>query len=403
VIGLGVTAITLLVAAYFFGHKILSPLLGEYIKQAILLVVALAGALAATHEKLRAPTREKRLVGWVALFALLFTAAVQAYKEHTARHALQVVETFVSEDERTVDEASGAAFVKGRLFVIDDEKPLVFSYNGRKADGRACPDLIYELRPDVKLEPAELREFVDKADDFEAAASWGERLYLCTSHSLNKKGNRDKKRELFLEIGRFAVAADGKAFGDVTRAANLRDWIKAALTKMKADRNGLLDREDELDIEAMAIDENGVAYIGLRQPGFQVGRQRYAIVLKIAVESIFAKPPPSPEIIALQLKRKGTDYAITSLEYDGQTKKLLLLGNTPQKRGFLPAGLWTWHPSVDPIQTAEPVKGWSLELPKEFEACPEALALHDKQGFVFIDAVGYGGQRLFSRADFGLQ
>lgn len=250
------------------------------------------------------------------------------------------------------------------------------------------------------------RKVIDKVDDLEAAATYKGALYIVSSHSLNKKSERKPERELILEIKQFEVLPDG-AVAYVERAATLIKYIEQALDKVKSERNGsLILDEGKFNIEGLAIDAKGYAYIGLRNPLLQIGNQGYAIVLHMPIESIFSESLeskiPETRIIALRLEDSGKDYGITSLEYDKETQAVLVLGNSPKKEEFFPPKLWVWHPNGHHAQTPTLVRNWSLRIPEKFHAKPEALVLHAGQGFIFIDALGHGGQRVFRRGELGL-
>jgi hypothetical protein len=277
----------------------------------------------------------------------------------------------------------------------------VFLYKYDKSNRKAEPFEIYRIQADSKLSPG-ICEVIKKVDDIEAAATYKNKLYLLSSHSLNKRGDQDPSRELILEIEQFTGSKD-KAVAHVARVATLKG-IVGKLEELTKKYKGKLEKNQDkpnIEIEGLAIDKHGCAYIGLRHPLLQIERQGFAIVLRMSVDSIFsASPEAKINILRLEYRSKG--YGITSLEYDPETGEILILGNSPKKDKFFPPKLWVWRPNDDPIQTPRLSKNWSLMMPQIFKAKPEAIVLHADKGFVFIDAVGYGGQRVYSREELGL-
>lgn len=374
----------------------------------MLLVLSLVAGVVAAWEKLTAPEYRKRILGWLTIFFLLCSLGLQGYRENSTRTELEGVQTFIDLEERRIDEASGAASLNGRIFVVDDEDPKVYQYSDTKGETRDKATFFeeYRIRSSQEMQSAIKPKIIDQVDDLEAAATYKNKLYLVTSHSLNKKRERKDSRELILEIERFESAGlSGEAVAYVGRAATLVPSLEHALQEVQSQRQGsLIENEDRLNIEGLAIDANGNAYIGLRNPLLKIGNQEYAIVLRMTIESIFSESPKA-KVFALRLEDSGKDYGITSLEYDQKTQAVLVLGNSPQKEGkegFFPPKLWIWHPNDHHTQTPNSVRNWSLKIPEKFHAKPEALVLGVEQGFIFIDARGHGGRRVFDRGDLGL-
>ena len=57
------------------------------------------------------------------------------------------------------------------------------------------------------------------------------------------------------------------------------------------------------------------------------------------------------------------------------------------------------------IQEPLLINDWTLKLPLQFQAKPEALVfpLNSEKGFIFLDAEGQGGQRVFDRGALGAE
>ncbi len=77
----------------------------------------------------------------------------------------------------------------------------------------------------------------------------------------------------------------------------------------------------------------------------------------------------------------------------------------PKKGFFLDPRLWKLTPTEAMIQEPLPVKDWTLKLPLQFQAKPEALVFppNSEKGFIFLDAEGQGGQRVFDRGELGAE
>ncbi|HET9233189.1 MAG TPA: hypothetical protein VFP10_03530 [Candidatus Eisenbacteria bacterium] len=365
-----------------------------------LLALSLLSGLVAAWEKLGAPEPRRRALGLAALLLLAVSLMTQAALEVFESQERESVDTFLESQEKTVEEASGAAFLKDRLFVVDDEKSELFEYRYDEELGEAEFKKKYEILPGPTMRsliPPETT--VGEVDDLEAVATYKKKLYVVSSHSPDKKNQRNKTRELILEIGAPDSALPGDPVAHVERAATLAPRVEEELDKLT--KLGARMTGEELNIEGLAIDPDGTVYIGLRSPLMEVNDQLYAILLQTDVESVFSGKPIN-RAIGLRLEKGNDNYGITSLDFDGET--LLILGNGPGKRDFFQPKIWQWRPSPGDLDQP-PRADWNLRMPEQFDAKPEALALSrsGEQAFIFVDAPGHGGQRVVSRQDLGLR
>ena len=401
-----------------------------------LLAFSLVSGVVAAWEKHFAPKRKRRALGVLALILLVISLVVQGCLAVYKGMEEESLNTFLENQETTIEEASGAAYLKDNVFVVDDESPTVYGYRYNQALGRASLEKQYRILPGPTMQPLFSSEEVKpgservsidiaKVDDLEAAAAYNGKLYVISSHSRDKKGDRKSIRELILEIDRFVTlpkllkekrvrCPEDKREGEgnhhpsdsiacVRRAATLTTAVNHALKEISTwPRSKLRYGEEGANIEGLAIDDRGVVYIGLRNPLVDVDGQLFAILLQTTVESVFTDRR-EVRIIRLRLEKGNAHYGIASLEYDQEGGTLLILGNGPEKRNDVTPRLWLWHPNLN--EADEPPRAaWSLRMPKEFDAKPEALALSGDGGpaFVFIDAPGHGGQRVVPRKKLGL-
>lgn len=370
----------------------------------ILLSFALAAGIVGSWEKLFAPNPGKRKLGMATLSILLGSLLWQGYLQYSESEEHESLDDFVNSQEKRIQEASGAAFLKDKLFIVDDERPSVYEYRYDDSRGKATWVARYGIQPAI--------------DDLEGAAAYRDKLYVVSSHSLNKKGQCDRAREWFYEIDPFKTRAAvppkpeckrarvsrGDPVVLVQRKVSLIPMLDSALERARA--QGSLEGEDDdhseniwANIEGLAIDEKGAVYIGLRNPLLVIEGQRYAIVLRTTVEKVFSGSMEA-DLLKLRLEKGDRSYGVTSLDYDQGAKEMLVLGNSPRKSEHFPPKIWRWQP--DEKDTYEPDEtSWSLPLPDTFDAKPEALVLpgEGRPGLVFLDAPSHGGQRKIPRGE----
>jgi hypothetical protein len=411
-----------------------------YVSLSLLGLTLLVGV--ATHwENIFGADRRKRMIGFLSLGLLLLTVVMQGTREFLVNSEEFTRTEFLDSLAREVDEASGATSLGERVFVVDDEARGLYEFKYEGGSKRVVHEHTYKLQASKNVsEPGASREHLAKTlreseadvnleedpkkkvikliegvDDLEGAAAYDNKLYLISSHSWNKRNERNESRELFLEIGLPQKKAETAC---VERAANLTFCIKNALKGYRDARKLTVD-EGQPNVEGLAIDTEGKVYIGLRNPMVIEGGQTYAVILEARVESLFSGDPQARAVL-LKLDDSGRKYGIVSLEYDKLSDKVVILGNSSQspnhdttvpnrdtdgrgKEAFLPSKLWVWDPKKDGAEPVK-VKDWSLSLPKEFDAKAEAIALPERigYGFLFLDAIGYGGKRVVSRKQLGV-
>jgi class 3 adenylate cyclase len=321
-------------------------------------------------------------------------------KPRSAAGGPETIEEFVAQEEKRVQEASGGAALNGRIYVVDDEKPDIYEYKYSPQHKKAIFLEKYRIR-DARKEAGIIREkHVEKVHDLEGVASYKRHLYVVTSHSLTKKDNAKKKRELLLQIGKFEKLADGDTIARVSNATSLTNAIHKSLAGLTKRNTKLIETENRWNIEGFGIDPSGTAYFGFRNPLLKIDNQAYAIVLSANLERLFSGKAILKPIL-LRLEHSGQAYGIGSLEFDRGS--LFILGRSPKNRVFLAPKLWKLTPTDAKIQEPVLVKNWSLKLPPRFQAMAEALVLppNSRQGFIFLDAEGHGGQRVYGRAVLG--
>ncbi len=325
-----------------------------------------------------------------------------ANKPSIAAAGLETVEEFAAHEEKRIGEASGAAALNGRIYVVDDDKPHIYEYEYSPPHKKAVFLEKYRIR-DARKEPGTIKEkHVEKVSDLEGAASYNRRLYVVTSHSLTKKGKAKKKRELLLEIGKFEKSAEGEFIAHVSNAASLTNAIHRSLAELTKRKAKLIETKRRWNIEGFGIDRLGTAYFGFKNPLVELDNQIYVIVMSAKLDHIFSGEVLLKTIL-LRLEHSGKFYGIASLQFDSGT--LFILGKSPKSEIFLDPKLWKLTPTDANVQEPMLVKNWSLKLPPRFQARPEALVLppNSRQGFIFLDAPGHGGQRVYPRAALGAE
>jgi len=316
----------------------------------------------------------------------------------------ETVEEFLALAEQRIGEASGAAALNGRIYVVDDEKPYLYEYQYSLLHKKAIFLGKYRIRDARKKLGGIKEKHVNNIHDLEGAAVHKGRLYVVTSHSLTKKGKAKKKRELLVEIGKLETRTDEESLAHVSKAASLTMAISKSLDGLAQRKAKLIETARRWNIEGFAIDPLGTAYFGFQNPLVEMDNQVYALVLTAKLDRIFSGEASFKPIL-IRLQHSDKIYGIVSLEFNYGT--LFILGNSPNpKKGFFhDPRLWKLTPTEAMIQEPLPVKDWTLKLPLQFQAKPEALVFppNSENGFIFLDAEGQGGQRVFDRAALGAE
>lgn len=316
-----------------------------------------------------------------------------------------------------IDEASGGATRGNLAYLVDDSEPNIFVYEYVEE---------YQYKPHRSLDIIDDRHCNERLDwgeackegrfttlnkkminDLEGAAIDRDgNLYLTTSHSYAKDAyakdenpkNPDPARAVFLKtsLDGHVLNATRKLWGIIRELFRnkLGGIAKNPVPEYVNEGNKL----EIMQIEGLAIDKDNKIYLGFRAP---LVDDQYALVLRTSVEQIF-KDNPQFESFRLDLRRPdGSKYGIVSLEYDAQTNRIIILGNSPMHYPMpyttYPPVIWSWDVK-DPknIQTPEVFNGEIFSLkpaPGSRPAKPEVLLIPKPDRFhLFFDAQGTGGQ-----------
>lgn len=392
---------------------------------------AVALAVLAQWDKFEAAQRRTRRLGYAAAGLGALAALAQFGLQLRAMREVAILTAFGLREQREVDEASGAAEVGTFVHVADDEDSKVYRYalaTGGTWEKRGAGYEIRDVRSGPRrdavparcgyLAPApvpadvttgedrgtpDIRQLANKIDDIEGAAQYEGSLYLVTSHSLNKKRERKPERELLVKIDRFEDIEGKAGIAWTTQAASLRNPIDDALRQLAADGELVDEDLDCVNVEGFAVDDNGTAYLGLRSPVLKRERQQYAIVLRGNLKALMAGQGMLKPTL-LKLSPTKDSYGITSLDW--VAPELLILGNSSSKFEQLTPRLWRWAPTDLQLleHTPQVVDTWSLPLPAQFQAKPEAIVVPaaSSDALVFLDALGHGGLHPTAKADIGV-
>ena len=368
------------------------------------------------------PDGRKRLIGRVLVGCGVVFATLQLVKTEVEYRQKDALHAVLGEPQ--VGEGSGGATDdSGYAYVVDDDRPFVYRMRLQRAGGSAR----YELDRTIWLWRAvgARRDTLDSdgVTDLEGAAVYRGALYLVTSHSNNKKGERklnEKKggpkwpRERLLK-----VSLEPGTLGQVLASQDgLRDSIlpvfrrsHPAFGRARLADSARLDDGDQLynvmEIEGLAIDRAGFLYLGFRAP---LANGRYALVLRTPVDRVFAASPAAtagaapvssrdlcPYVLAFADPDRGT--GITSMEYDPLGDAIYLVTNSTHRLTAGTPRLWRWRPGP-----SNGVQQPDLVLPEVYRdqrngpgvpVKPEALLLprqDSARAYMFLDGAGVGGQ-----------
>jgi len=170
-----------------------------------------------------------------------------------------------------------------------------------------------------------------KVRDIEGAAVVGEHLFALTSHSLNKKGERKKKREQLL-IFAFADLMRVKYQGD----PGLHDRIAAYLKKFYA----MADEEiATLNVESLVAPPGGDRLLlGLRYPL----KAQDTILIPLRVSQKIGSKTITAELIQDTFLLGMDGAGVRAMTYDPVSRSYYLANETRNKKGKMRSRLWGW-------------------------------------------------------------
>jgi hypothetical protein len=317
---------------------------------AALLPVLIAAVVALT--KLRDQQNSRlRLAANVGLVLIALYAAIEvvnlARSRFEAARKIRGTSRYVAPMiNGSFSEASGATYIgkpgdREYVLAVDDEQSALFVLRF-DAKERDYPNVARHAI-DVGGEPI---------DDLEDLASYEGKAYAITSHS-KQDGGGDGSRERLIRI---EFPNGFAAQPSVTASQRLGDGLVAVLKRLNADgwrtKRGKLE---VMNIEGLAIDAGGLAYVGFRSPLID---DQYALLLQAPVASLFDAPGPIDwKVARLDLSYSEEDevdlaryrrhvstvyHGIVSLAYDGHSDRILVLSNAQYKEAWYKPVLWSF-------------------------------------------------------------
>lgn len=245
---------------------------------------------------------------WSALslsFVLAAGTVVQA--QHPSLSDFTDIPSPKRDGKKVAREVSGATYCQGRIWVVDnedDQNLLVMEKNGSFS--------AHPLPADGRI------------SDLEGITSDGESLYLIAGGGLSKEGRVKSKR--------FAMARVTLHQGEPTevRIVDMLKWLVPVaqelgmeLEKAKGPDGEKIEVPEDSKFEALAMMPDGRLLMGIRKPLVE----NLAMILQLdGYKEAFDQEKASliqPKLVAeLDLDGGG----ISSLEYDPEGKRLLVLG-----------------------------------------------------------------------------
>lgn len=261
----------------------------------------------------------------------------------------------------------------GKILVVEDEIASAMSILTIAPDGR----LLEDKAANQKL----IKSFGQKLDDLENLAGDNHgRIFAATSHSSDKKGNRDPNREQLL---RFEVK-NGRAH-KIARVTSLRDDLRSnqALADAIKAKSGSAPHFSDLNIEGMAyLPKDNSLLLGLRAP---MAGDLSIIVPITNTDAMFdnkAKPVFGAPIF-LDLDGGG----IRSLHFDEHLNTFIIANEIADSKGKDVSQIWSWS-------------GKASDAPKKVDI----PRLHHLKNIEAIDDLIINGQKkLVFMADEGVE
>lgn len=255
----------------------------------------------------------------------------------------------------------------GKIVVVEDEIDSAMSLLTISRDG----ELIENNAANKKL----IKSFGRKLDDLENLAGDNHgRIFAATSHSSDKKGNRDPNREQLL---RFEVK-NGQA-RNVARVTSLRDDLRAdnALAAAIKAKSGKSPHYSDLNIEGMAyFPKDNALLLGLRAP---MAGDLSIIVPITNIDAMFdqkAKPQFGAPIF-LDLDGGG----IRSLHFDEHLNAFVIANEIVNNQGKDVSQIWLWSGAL--TDTPKKVDIPQLHQLKNIEAVDD-LIINGEKKLVFM-------------------
>jgi hypothetical protein len=394
-------------------------------------LIALVAGIVASWDKLTSGDKAKRILGVLALVLILAGQGLQGYQTWLKQtevnekdERIRISNEFREQSLAKIDEASGGALVEqGRVaYLVDDEEPLIYKLKFDDKQRR----YEFDNRFEIKLNGASkitdyVREDADdkgdkctkrkEFDDFEGAAEYKGDLYVITSHSDRQNGDRCRERKWLLQLS----LKEGHV-GEVIRGTNrLRKAILDEFQTKRSPQDDVIgtDRKNRqgnrelMNIEGLAIDDGGKIYIGFREP---MAGGTHAIVLSAKLDECFGeKPVFERHLLELQhMNALGAlqNYAIVSMDYDARRGSILILGNSIEREEAFNPVIWSWPiKETGADQKLKKGKEFVIEKP-EYAPSAKAEVLLAPPGdnlYFFLDSERYGGQRVYTRDQLGLE
>lgn len=303
--------------------------------------------------------------------ALGLAPSPAAAAAETSSKTAQVTAQAASVDIRTFENIYEPSAVfqlpDGHILVVEDEIESAMSLLTIAPDGR----LLENKAANHKL----IKSFGHKLDDLENLAGDNHgRIFAATSHSSNKKGDRDPNREQLL---RFTVK-NGQA-QNIARVTSLRDELRADKTLADAikAKSKSAPHFSDLNIEGMAyLPKNNTLLLGLRAP--MAGN--LSIIVPITnIDAMFdqkAKPNFGAPIF-LDLDGGG----IRSLHFDEHLNTFIIANEITNDKGKDVSQIWTWGGTVNDVPKKVAIP--QLNQLKNIEAIDD-LIINGQKKLVFM-------------------
>ena len=300
---------------------------------------------------------------------------------------------------RQTSDAYAAAALDNEKFIAGDDENNVLR--------------IYKFGLEMPLQSFDLSQFLAASSqypecDIEGTVKINNRIYWITSHGRNQDGKFRPNRyrffatELISDSNEITIRPAGKPYMNLVddlisfKSAVQQDLLKSSgfkTGKLKANQlEQFAPRKKGLNIEALAADPNGqVIYIGFRNPLYQSGSRKNAIVIPLKnFEEIISKGQNARFGQPLLWDLKG--LGIRSMEYSYFHKCFFIIAGPVAETSSFALYRWSGNRKQQPILIRK------LVLPDKFT--PEALmAFRDKDELFVLSDDGAIEIRISGPAD----